>query len=452
MAFCLMYFGGPLLVRIVFIAFAFATFIFSSSSEAKKVALIIGNSEYQVTSPLANPTEDAKLVFAAAKQAGFQTTMAIDLSIGDFQKVLRNFRSSADGADIAMVYYAGHGIEGKGKNWLIPTDAELGAARDLPYEAIELDRVMETIAGARMRIVILDACRNNPFARTWKSDTRGVTNGLAGVDVDDVLVIYAAAPGQTAADGKGSNSPFATSLAKRLPQPDLPVQLLGGTIRDDVLAATGGDQRPFVSASITGTPIYLVPRTQVAATVPATGKQSSNFEAIEDLTWQGAIASANVSAYSAYLSQFPDGKYAKTASRKISESMGLSTAVTTNQTIAKTAIASGKLTMSNITIECIKLTGFFGRPDQVFLSFEGGDRFPQRGTKPREMKKGETWAIDQSFTFEKPINFRVMEFDDIGGHDVIGNIDLDMQSGTFTRTLNGDKSEYRITYTLAAAN
>lgn len=241
------------MVRFLIAIAAFTLALGASPSEARKVALVIGNSDYQLTSPLANPSEDAKLILASAKKAGFEVvTLALDLPIGDFQKVLRNFRQSADGAEVAMVYYAGHGIEGQGKNWLIPVDAELGSARDLPYEAVNLDRVLETIAGAKIRIVILDACRNNPFANTWKSSTRSVTNGLAGMDVDDVLVIYAAAPGQTAADGTGKHSSFATSLAKRLPQPDLPFQLLGGTVRDDVLAATGGDQRPFVSASITG--------------------------------------------------------------------------------------------------------------------------------------------------------------------------------------------------------
>lgn len=440
---------GDYMIRILSIIVAVTMFLGTSPADARKVALIIGNSNYQLTSPLENPNGDAKLILASARQAGFEvTTLALDLGIGDFQKVLRNFRNSADGADVAMVYYAGHGIEGQGKNWLIPVDAELGSARDLPYEAIELDRVMETIAGAKMRIVVLDACRNNPFARTWKSSTRSVTNGLAGIDVDNFLVIYAAAPGQTATDGVGKNSPFATSLAKRLPQPDLPVQLLGGTVRDDVLAATGGNQRPFVSASITGTPIYLVPRTQAKAAPPETGSQARNLEAIEDLTWQGAIAANEVSAFSAYLSQFPSGKYAVAASRKISQSLGLS-AATVDAESAPAAGLAGKFILSNITIECIKLTGFLGRPDQLFLSFEGGDRFPQRGTKPFNIKKGESWTVGEKFAFEKPIGFRVMEHDQIGGHDVIGTVTLGTEAGTFSKMLTGDSSQYKITYTLA---
>lgn len=237
--------------------------LFANPAHARKVALVIANAEYQVSSPLANPPADAALVADAARKAGFEdVTLASDLDMDGFTEALRAFAEKADGADVAMVYYAGHGMEGKGKNWLLPVDARLERERDLPYEAIDLDLVMDAMDGAQVRMVVLDACRNNPYARKWESPTRAVARGLAAVEADDVIVIYAAAPGMVAYDGEDGNSPFATSLAKRLPQPDLPLQLLGGTVRDDVLAATESEQRPFVSASITGTPVYLVPRTE----------------------------------------------------------------------------------------------------------------------------------------------------------------------------------------------
>ncbi|MEZ5695237.1 MAG: caspase family protein [Sphingomonadaceae bacterium] len=240
---------------------ALAAALLANPAHARKVALVIANAEYQATSPLSNPPSDAALVAEAAKQAGFDdVTLVTDVGMEAFEAALREFRKKADGAEVAMVYYAGHGMEGKGKNWLLPVDAKLEAERDLPYEAIELDLVMDAMYGAQVRMVVLDACRNNPYANKWSSSTRAVARGLVPVEQDDVIVIYAAAPGMVAFDGDG-NSPFAKSLAKRLPQPDLPLQLLGGTVRDDVLAETEGDQRPFVSASVTGTPIYLVPRT-----------------------------------------------------------------------------------------------------------------------------------------------------------------------------------------------
>ncbi len=300
-----------------------------SPAEARKVALIIGNGAYANTSPLSNPVNDARIVADAARRAGFDdVTVALNLTANAFQLALRDFRAKANGAEVAMVYYAGHGIEGQGKNWLIPVDAQLESTYDLPYEAIHIDRVMESLSGAKVRMVVLDACRNNPFGRSWQSGTRSVPNGLAGIDVDDVLVIYAAAPGQTAADGTGTNSPFALSLAKRLDQPDLPLQLLGGTVRDDVLAATGGNQRPFVSASITGTPVYLVPRgvvavAPVAAPPPPVSASpaapSVSRSALDGLTWKGAVAANTISGYSAYLSEFPEGQYAREAGDRISK-------------------------------------------------------------------------------------------------------------------------------------
>lgn len=244
---------------------AAALVLTATPAHARKVALIIANSDYEMTSPLANPPADAALVAAAAREAEFdEVTLVENVTMDQFVDALGTFAESADGADVAMVYFAGHGLEGKGSNWLLPVDAQLETERRLPFEAVELRLVTDAMEGAQVRMVVLDACRNNPYARQWASSTRAVTRGLAPVEADDVIVIYAAAPGMVAYDGEGDNSPFATSLAKRLPEPDLPLQLLGGSVRDDVLAATEGEQRPFVSASVTGTPIYLVPRTEGA--------------------------------------------------------------------------------------------------------------------------------------------------------------------------------------------
>lgn len=232
----------------------------AQAQNGRRVALVIANGNYANTAKLGNPVNDGRIVAEGLKRAGFTSIdVANDQTLTAFQQTLRDFRAKADGAEVALVYYAGHGIEGQGKNWLIPVDARLAADRDLAFEAIDLDLVMQTIGGAKLRVAIVDACRNNPFGNSWRAGTRAVTQGLGRLEVDDVLVIYAAAPGQTAADGDGANSPFASSLARRLPEPGLAIQLLGGVVRDDVLAATDGAQRPFISASITGTAYYLVP-------------------------------------------------------------------------------------------------------------------------------------------------------------------------------------------------
>lgn len=431
------------MIRIWLFILSAAFLIAPGAAEARKVALIIGNSDYANTSRLVNPANDIKLVAASARSAGFDdVTIAANLSVNDFQKAMRDFRAKAEGAEIAMVYYAGHGIEAQGKNWLIPTDAGLKSDLDLPYEAINLDRVMESVSGAQIRMVILDSCRNNPFGRSWKSGTRAVVNGLASVEADDVLVIFAAAPGQTAADGTGANSPFATSLAKRLPQPDLPVQLLGGAIRDDVLAATAGQQRPFVSASITGTPVYLVPRPGQAPT--------GNRAALEDLMWKGAVAENSVGAFKAYLAEFPKGKYAAQASESVARLTKNPKAAPAPTAVTAILPPAKRYTLSNIRVEAVKLTGRLGLglPDQLFLRFNTGERFPEGSREIFSIKRGESWVVDRNFAFEQPVSFQLREFDDIGGSDNIGTVDIGSEPGTFTKTLNGDASDYRVTYTL----
>jgi len=239
------------------------------ASGEKRVALVIGNGAYRAGGALANSVNDAQLVAGALRHANFQTIdTKTDLSISDFRQALRRFQSLADGAEVALIYFAGHGIEANGTNWLIPTDAELVKDRDLEYEAIRLELALQTLQGARMRILALDACRNNPFGRNWRSASRSVSRGLQSVETDDVLVLFAAAPGQTASDGTASNSPFATAFANRIAESGMALQLLGGRVRDDVLRATGGEQRPYVSASITGEPFYLVPSSNSPATTP----------------------------------------------------------------------------------------------------------------------------------------------------------------------------------------
>ena len=294
--------------RAVATLLALAAMALAVPAEARKVALVIGNSRYANTTSLDNPPNDASLIARSASDAGFDVTVAADQTNQDFQRTLRDFRAKADGADVAMIYYAGHSIEGQGRNWLIPVDARLETEFDLPYEAINLDRLLEAVSGSRVRMLVLDSCRNNPFGNRWRRGVRAVPSGLGGVEIDDVLIIYAAAPGQVAMDGVGENSPFAQSLARRIVEPGLPLQLLGGAIRDDVLATTGGKQRPFVSASMTGQPVYLVEKAQAPA-----GPTASDRTAVEALAWQGASASNSLTGYRTFLAQFPDGLFANMA-------------------------------------------------------------------------------------------------------------------------------------------
>ena len=228
------------------------------SAEAARVALVIGNSNYRNVSPLANPQNDARLVANALAASGFTVQLGLDLDRKGMETALKEFAHDAMQADVAMVYFAGHGMESRGANWLIPVDARIQSFDDVPEAAIPFDLVARSLAGAAVKIVALDACRNNPFTARLPAPSGAINRGLAEVELDGYVVIYAAAAGQVALDGD-VNSPFARTLARWLGEPDLDLRLLAGKIRDDVIAATAGAQRPFVSASLPGKVTTLAP-------------------------------------------------------------------------------------------------------------------------------------------------------------------------------------------------
>src|SRR5712671_2338875 len=224
----------------------------------KRVALVVGNSSYQAVPQLSNPSRDASSVAKMFRDAGFDS-VEIQQNVGnlEFKRAIRKFEVMADQADIAVVYYAGHGLEIGGTNYLIPVDARLASDRDADDEAIPLERLVSSADGARrLRLIILDACRDNPFVTTMSRErkvaTRGVTAGLGKVEPTstDTLIAYAAKAGSTADDGDGDHSPFTTSLLKNLTVPGLDVRLAFGRVRDEVLKITGNRQEPFVYGSL----------------------------------------------------------------------------------------------------------------------------------------------------------------------------------------------------------
>ena len=202
---------------------------------------------------------------AGLRRVGFKTVqLSSDLSREGMIAALRAFEREAEKADWALIYFAGHGIEVAGANYLVPVDAQLKADKDVQDEAVPLDRVLSAIEGAkRLKLVILDACRDNPFIANMKRSiaSRSVGRGLAQIEPEGgVLVAYAAKHGQVALDGEGGNSPFVTALVKRLDTPGLDISLLFRLVRDDVLVATGRRQEPFVYGSLPGELLSFRPK------------------------------------------------------------------------------------------------------------------------------------------------------------------------------------------------
>ena len=231
---------------------------------AKRVALVIGNSTYQNVVKLTNPSNDAEAMAATLKGAGFDVVdLRRDLKAVEMRRALRDFSDRSRDADIAVLYFAGHGIEIDGTNYIIPTDALLERDIDAYDEAIPLDRLLTVIEPAkRLRLVILDACRDNPFKKNMKRTvvSRAIERGLARVEPagSNTLVAFAAKAGSTAADGDSKNSPFTTALIKYLPRPGLDLRKAFGFVRDDVLKATNNRQEPFLYGSLGGEDLALV--------------------------------------------------------------------------------------------------------------------------------------------------------------------------------------------------
>ncbi|WP_322514515.1 caspase family protein [Rhodopseudomonas palustris] len=306
---------GPIAATIVAAILAVAVSSGAALAEARRVAMVVGNSLYQSVPQLPNPSRDADAVARMFKDAGFDVTRVIDAGNLDFKRAIRKFETDADQADVAVIYYAGHGIEISGTNYLIPTDARLASDRDAEDEAIPLERLVSSADGAqKLRVVILDACRDNPFTvrmrRERKVASRNVVSGLGKVEPTstDTLIAYAAKAGSTAEDGSGDHSPFTTAILKNLTVPGLDIRLAFGRVRDEVMKVTGNKQEPFVYGSLGGGNVSLVP-------APAVAKEATASDVKADYDLVAKIGSRR--AWEVFLATYQTGFYADLARAQI---------------------------------------------------------------------------------------------------------------------------------------
>ena len=227
--------------------------------DERRVALVIGNAAYESTAALANPRNDAADIAASLKRLGFEVVDGQDLSKRGMEQALGRFSRIAQGADAAVVFYAGHGLQYQGQNYLVPVDAKLEDEFSFTYEMLKLEEVLTALERAKgVRVLMLDACRNNPFAEKLSrmlSRTRdfGLSRGLAKIDRTEGMVIaYATQANQVAADGKGRNSPFTAALVKEIEEPGIEVATLFRRVARTVNQETGGRQTPELSLSLLG--------------------------------------------------------------------------------------------------------------------------------------------------------------------------------------------------------
>jgi uncharacterized caspase-like protein len=279
----------------------------------KRVALVIGNSAYQNAARLVNPASDAAAMAATFRNANFDIVESrADLAATEMRRTLRDFNDKARDADIAVIYFAGHGIEVDGINYLIPVDALLERDTDVFDETFALDRILVAVEPARrLRLVILDACRDNPFSKTMKrtSVTRSIERGLARVEPasSNTMVAFAAKAGSTALDGD-RNSPFAAALVKYITKPGLDLRKAFGFVRDDVLKATGNKQEPFVYGSLGGEDVSLVP-----AAAPATAAASATGSSDIRGDYELAERIGTRAGWDAFVANYPNGFYTQLA-------------------------------------------------------------------------------------------------------------------------------------------
>jgi hypothetical protein len=232
----------------------------------ERVAMVIGNSDYQ-SSPLRNPTNDARAMATALEQLDFKVELVLNGDRRKMIKTLNRFNRKLRQADVGLFYYAGHGIQVKGRNYLIPVDAALETESDIEFEALDLGRVLGKMddAGCPLNIVILDACRDNPFSRSFRSATKG----LAMVDAPrGTLLAFATAPGSVAADGNGTNGLYTQKLLANLQRPGLSIEEVFKKVRIEVVKETNGRQIPWETSSLMGD-FYFKPAAGQTAGLPA---------------------------------------------------------------------------------------------------------------------------------------------------------------------------------------
>ena len=270
----------------------------------KRVALVIGNGAYQNAPALVNPRNDAEDIGKSLRDLGFSTIVATDLDRAGMNDALDRFSRTVGGADIALVYYSGHGMQFSGKNYLLPVEARLENADDVNrFRLMPLEDVFDVLQGAPgARIVILDACRNNPVEDDIKRRLASIpganrdaflTRGLSRVVTNGLIVAYATQANDVASDGTGRNSPFATALLHNLGTPDLDLRQMLFNVQDEVDRLTGGKQRPELSISLVGQyklkPATGAPANKEVVAAPPVDPAAQAWAVTRDTTSQAVL-------------------------------------------------------------------------------------------------------------------------------------------------------------------
>ena len=292
------------------------------ATAAKRVALVIGNSAYQNAAPLPNPINDGRAVADALRRLDFVVIEAVDQDKTGMQKLLRQYSAELQDADASLFFYAGHGLQVQGQNYLVPVDAALESEVDLPFEALAVDVVLDLMEQTTpLRLVFLDACRDNPLARRLSravgpSRSLGVGRGLARMNNRvGTLIAFATEPDKVALDGEGQHSPFTQALLEHIGTPGIEVRQMLSRVRATVIDNTNGEQLPLDTSALVED--FYFTATAPAEPAPAESAAAAPGASTEHLFWQSIQTSTDPSDFRAYLESYPDGSFAPLARNRL---------------------------------------------------------------------------------------------------------------------------------------
>ena len=284
------------------------------ASAEKRVALVIGNAAYR-SGPLVNPVNDARAIANRLRSLGFDIVLRENLKQREIGGVYREFRSKITPGGVALVFYAGHGVQFKGQNYFPATDADISSEEDVPLQSLNLGNLLDNMeeAKAGVSLVFLDACRDNPFARRFRSASRGLAKVEAA---SGTLIHYATRPGSVASDGEGKNGTYTEALLGQMSEPGVPVELMLKRVANTVVAKTKGKQEPWVEGSLRGD-FYF--RSVAGATSGAEPQLAVpvDLTAVEISFWESIKNSADAEDFQAYLDKYPGGQFVALAERQV---------------------------------------------------------------------------------------------------------------------------------------
>jgi len=299
-----------------------------NATPAKRIALVIGNGAYTKAPPLKNPPNDGRDMAATLKTLGFDVTSGINVNQRDIKRLIREFGQKLKNGGSGLFYYAGHGVQSKGRNYLIPIDADIQSEAEVEDSGVDASLILNYMDDAQngLNIVILDACRNNPFSRSFRS----ASDGLAQVEAPTgTLIAYATAPGRVASDGTGQNGLYTAELLKQMRVPGLSVTEMFMHVRAEVMKQTGSKQVPWEASSLVGSFYFSGSTTNSSLTNSSETKTAIDPLAFELSYWETIKNSTNADDFKAYLDRYPNGQFAALAKNRITT---LSTPIKTVET------------------------------------------------------------------------------------------------------------------------